>query len=455
MLIAKTLSYYKRRDVQEAIVEHGMDKEIAILFRKGFGKRPEILQYASDVLSFAQKGALSFHCSEELWTNPSQLSSDLNKEQLDRLRKGWDLVLDIDCRIFDYSKLFAISVIELLQALGVRHLSLKFSGNKGFHIGIAFEAFPKAVRGMGVVKLYPELPRRIARFVLDKVKTKVGEDILKHETIDTISKRLGMSISQIGFINKVHGEQRFVLDVEKFANIDTLLISSRHLYRMPYSFHEKSGLVSIPLKISELADFKPETATPERVVVDGKFITRTVDEEEARFLVLQALDHKPMLQQAQDYTSQVLNKDLKPLETPTNEIPMKYFPDCILKGLQGLHDGRKRFLFILTNFLRSLNWDFNKIEALVLEWNKKNARPLPLTYIKSQLNYAKKHKSVMPPNCDRSEYYEDIGIKCSDCDVKNPVNKAIRNYKAALSQKPTKRNIRQKPETAKNEKTKR
>ena len=37
------------------------------------------------------------------------------------------------------------------------------------------------------------------------------------------------------------------LDVEKFLEIDTVLISSRHLYRMPYSLHEKSGLVSLPI----------------------------------------------------------------------------------------------------------------------------------------------------------------------------------------------------------------
>ena len=69
--------YYLREDIQKAIFETAKDREIAVKFDYGFGKRPEILQYKSDVAEFAKQGALSFHCSEELWQNPLRLSTSL------------------------------------------------------------------------------------------------------------------------------------------------------------------------------------------------------------------------------------------------------------------------------------------------------------------------------------------------------------------------------------------
>jgi hypothetical protein len=38
MLLAKTLSYYKRRDVQKALVEQAQNKEIAIRFLTFLGR---------------------------------------------------------------------------------------------------------------------------------------------------------------------------------------------------------------------------------------------------------------------------------------------------------------------------------------------------------------------------------------------------------------------------------
>ncbi|MCD6464199.1 hypothetical protein J7L02_01605 [Candidatus Woesearchaeota archaeon] len=449
MLIAKTLTYYKRRDVQEAIVEHALDKEVAVLFRKGFGKRPEVLQYPTDVLSFAQRGALSFHCSEELWLNPAQLSSDLKQSELEALRKGWDLVLDIDCPVFQYSKIFALHAVKFLQALGVKHLTIKFSGNKGFHIGLAFQAFPKKIQGVETVKLYPELPRKIARFVLDKVKHSVAREILRLEgSVTRIASLTGFKPEEI----LVKTSNDSLLNIEKFLTIDTLLISSRHLYRMPYSFHEKSGLVSVPIPLKELQSFERQLASPENVQVQEVFINRKTDFEEARFLVLQALDHKPELVQesGQDFqdlagktikTTKTGFEGLKQglgLKTSSTAIPKQHFPPCIKKGLQGLPDGRKRFLFILINFLRSINYEFSSIESIVWDWNKKNPEPLRESYVKSQLNYAKKHSPVLPPNCDRHDYYKDINICNPDslCKlIKNPVNYALKSFNAAVRSK--------------------
>ena len=70
MFLAKTLSFYKRKDIQEEIVKQAKDKEIAFRFGEVFGKRPETLSYPDDVLELAKQRATSFHCSEELWSNP-------------------------------------------------------------------------------------------------------------------------------------------------------------------------------------------------------------------------------------------------------------------------------------------------------------------------------------------------------------------------------------------------
>jgi len=64
------LSYYKRKDIQEEIIANAKNREIAIKFGdKGFGPRPDVLQYPRDILELVKQGATSFHASEELWSN--------------------------------------------------------------------------------------------------------------------------------------------------------------------------------------------------------------------------------------------------------------------------------------------------------------------------------------------------------------------------------------------------
>ena len=106
MDLSTSLTYYKRPEIQKAVVAAAHDKEVAVSFGlKGFGKRPDMLKYPNDVMEFAKQRATSFHCSEELWTNIQQLKPGMKREELDNIRKGWDLVLDIDCKILDYSKM--------------------------------------------------------------------------------------------------------------------------------------------------------------------------------------------------------------------------------------------------------------------------------------------------------------------------------------------------------------
>ena len=65
MDLSFSLMYYKRKEVQSAIVREAQDKECSVRFiNEGFGKRPDILTYENDVLELAKKKATSFHCSE-------------------------------------------------------------------------------------------------------------------------------------------------------------------------------------------------------------------------------------------------------------------------------------------------------------------------------------------------------------------------------------------------------
>ena len=49
--ISTILLHYKRKDIQEAIVECARGREVSIRYKNGgFGKRPDILQYPNDVI---------------------------------------------------------------------------------------------------------------------------------------------------------------------------------------------------------------------------------------------------------------------------------------------------------------------------------------------------------------------------------------------------------------------
>jgi hypothetical protein len=95
--------------------------------------------------------------------------------------------------------------------------------------------------------------------------------------------------------------------------------------------------------------------------------------------------------------------------------------------LKGMGDGKKRALFALINFFRSIGMDKEEMEKIIFEWNDKNEVPLKKGYVNSQLSWAYKRKPLMPPNC--KEFYQGLGVCKPDnlCSkIKNPVNYIIR-----------------------------
>jgi hypothetical protein len=422
MFLAKTLKFYKRKDVREALLEQAKDKEIAVRFKDFFGKRPDALLYDADILELAKKRATSFHCSEELWINPLNISSEMKIEELNAQRKGWDLILDIDCHHFLYSKIAAHLLVKILKDHEIENVTCKFSGNKGFHLAIPFEAFPETVNNKLTKDLFPDAPRRIAYYLRDLLKPRLEHSIMKIEKQDiaNITKRTKIPSEKLIQIKKVNGKEKRTLDVESFLEIDTVLIAPRHLYRMPYSFHEKSELVSVPVNINEILKFKKEMAKPENVKFDMPFLLRKkIKRGEATKLIINAFDTYPK--------EPTKTTEKKHFELPEEAVEEENFPPCIKIALGGLEDGKKRILFTLINFFRGVNWTFDAIEQKINTWNTLNPEPLREVYIKGQLAQLKKQKEAIPPhNC--KSYYEDLRICKPDtfCSrIRNPLQYAI------------------------------
>jgi hypothetical protein len=260
------------------------------------------------------------------------------------------------------------------------------------------------------------------------IKKPLAKEILKREDIDKIITKTGKTFDEL----IIKGE----FDPFTILDLDTLLISSRHLYRMPYCFNEKSGLISISIDPDKILEFNKENARPGNVKV-SKFIfldRSNVRQNEAEKLIVQAFDfaakkEKDKLLGNED-NPESKKKVFDDLEEIQNAIPEEFFPPCIQLGMKGVEDGRKRFLFTLVNFLNSAGWDYDKIEARLKEWNKCNREALREVSLVGQLRYHKmQKKKILPPNCANHNYYRDIGICKPDnlcARVKNPLNYAKR-----------------------------
>ena len=320
--------YYSRIDIQKALASFSKDREVIPRYVDSFGKRPDTINYGNDIISLINKGVTSFHASEELWHDPLRINTDMNPESMNDLRKGWDLILDIDCKFLKYSQITAELLIEALKFHKINNFGIKYSGNKGFHIGLAFEAFPEKVKGIDIKNFFPEGPRIVAGYLSNLIKENLAKRILEMNSIEELAKLINQSPEyfykkicrsckvetikkkewrEIGRDNfeeieiiecpECHSEynkknyDKFEI-IEEFSpysilEIDTVLISPRHLFRMPYSLHEKTGFASIVVNPSQLKDFHPALAKPFRVI-PKQFLPKP-EKEEAK--AMPAKDH--------------------------------------------------------------------------------------------------------------------------------------------------------------------
>ena len=426
------LKYYKRRDIQEALVKHAQNKEVGIFYGESFGKRPDILSFPNDVIELAINKATSFHSSEEIWSNPLALDNNPSPQEIKELRMGWDLVLDIDCKIFEYSRICADLIAEFLRSYEIKKIYAKFSGNKGFHLGVSFGSFPAEIGHQKTKDLFPEAARKIAAFIRESIKEELGNRIMNFEEgkLEKVREKVGLNTEDIlrYEINK-QGYKEPKLEVSKFLEIDTVLISHRHLYRMPYSLHEKSGLASLPIDPDNILLFEKNMAIPEKVKVsEFGFLEISTEWISAGGLLIDALDFKVKAPEIKE------KKEEKEYDQIlfTDRIGEEFFPPCIKLISKGLEDGKKRGLFCLANFLGKVGWSKKELEEYIQQWNEKNPTRLRPAYIKGQINHYKPGERL-PPNCDNEAYFKGIGVCQPDnfCSrIKNPVNYTLLKWKS-------------------------
>jgi hypothetical protein len=329
-----------------------------------------------------------------------QLSTNLKQEEIENLRKGFDFLIDIDAKVkLEHAAAAARVVYSFLKDLGIES-TIKFSGSRGFHVGIAGNAFPEKIDFKETRRIYPEIPQALAEYVTEKVKDEILEELIAMEGGVASLVRTVKSVSQLS-------PYEFI-DIEKNWG-------NRHLFRMPYSLHPKYWLVSLPIKFEDLKDFKKEMARPENLKTDIEFLVNK--EGEATELLLQALDWKAKQPKEAIKPVRLRKKSDKP-------IPEEYFPPCIKIILNGLSDGRKRSLFTLLSFLRAMNWKPEEIEKRIREWNLKNLQPLSERTLKTQLKWHfRQSRELMPANCYSQLFYVSFGVcKPDQYCSKNPVN---------------------------------
>ncbi len=503
-MLSNTLKHYKRIEVQKAIIDAAQDKEaVGSYGGKGYAKRPDVLVYPADVFELVKQGITSFHLSEETWSNPLNIVTGMKPGELNQLRKGWDLVLDIDCPYWEFAKIVTWLFVRALEDHSISSISVKFSGNKGFHIGVPFEAFPETVEGIPTSEIFPDGPRKIAQFLLEHIsknlitvqdnKISFGSYTYDFNQIQSITKKTADELLQTfchscGQTKKKESDKQYHFtcpvcgsayttkeDLEyrkcmkcnilmeksshdlsgkccpdpnfiqtfnplSIVEVDTVLIASRHLYRAPYSYHEKSGLVSVPIPKERIMSFEKDMAKIENAKFDTLWLPRDTQKDEASRLLLAAIEHHARLEQKkqEQEASQQYKKDFnKEFEEVQEAIPEQFFPPCINLIMNGLPDGKKRALFVLINFLMSVGWSYEEIEERLKKWNDSNPEPVREVYMLGQLRYAKQRgDKKMPPNCDNKGYYKDFHVCHPDglCRfIKNPVNYTIK--KARMAQK--------------------
>jgi len=393
-------SYYTN-EICVAIFECAKDREVGAARIDGsYLSRPAMLAYPNDVRAMIERGTVSFHGSIERWSQPMRLATGLHKKELDSLRTGWDFVIDLDCdQGLEYAKIAAEIFSGILEKHGIKETTVKFSGNRGFHVAVPFEVFPEEIDGIPAEKQYPSLPRKIAEY-------------LKEYGRKSLTKAIA------SYVDKND------IDAYSYIDVDIGVFSSRHLFRMPYCLHHKTWLASVPLKRSQIMGFSREDAKPGSFDPRLKYLERKSGD--ATRLVRKALfwHQNERKETAKEF------KEFKPLG---EALEKDFFPPCIRNILKGVSDGRKRSVFVLTTFLLNMGWGADDVRKVLLEWNSRNQEPLnENTLLYTLRDQLRRGKPLMCPNCEAENYYKSYGVctparLCSN--IRNPAGYALAKRK--------------------------
>ena len=505
--------YYSNPKIQETLLKFAKDREVVPKYLDFFGKRPDNLAYISDIMGLVKKGATSFHCSEEIWEDPLKINSEMSQNELNEIRRNWDLIIDIDSKYLDYAKIAAKLIISCLEKFGIKNHGVKFSGSRGFHIIVSGESFPSEFLGMKKKDMFPMWPKTICEFLMSQIKPEYNKiisklnidfkaleertNLSKEEISETICPECGRQSKKGNFVeyqcpecktsikrkdpkitkkkllcinNDCPGKLEIIKEEDYFycehcnissidknfaakngkvvysravkketgytedfieeisgsalADLDLVLVAPRHLFRMPYSLHEKTSLASVVLLKDEIEDFNPlKDADPLNVKIRN-FLPDFYEGEGIRLLT-SALEWKRGIEKEEDRTEKKKYSNYEKIDI--GEVKEEMFPKPIKKLLKGLKEGRKRGLFILLTFLRSLNFSPDYINQKIREWNKLNEPPLKEGYVKGQIDWhLKQKKKILPPNYNHDSFYKDLGLLDEKPNVKNPIVEVLR-----------------------------
>jgi len=507
--------YYSNPKMQDALLKFSLNREVVPRYFEVFGKRPDALQYASDIMGLVKKGATSFHVSEEIWEDVFKINAEMSVEELSELRKSWDLILDIDSKFLDLSKLLCLLVIKALEQYGIKNYGVKYSGSRGFHIIVSGEAFPEDFEGKKMNEMFPEWPRAICEYLMYYIRpeyNKRAHDVMG--SVDMIKKRTNLSEKEFvsstcpkcnrpakkgtlvtlkcpecnfeikrknvkltkkklvcpqnncaGFLEVIREENYFECEYcdgassidkressgkykaiytkyaksseefdegisgELFGFSDLVLVSPRHLLRAPYSLHEKTALASVVLLKNEIEKFNPKDADPLKIQI-REFLPKNEIDEGKRLLIA-ALDWKRKNVKEEEVVQKKYSSFNKNSKIEVTGVKEDMFPKPIKKLLKGLKDGKKRGLFILLTFLRSLNFSAEYINTRIREWNALNDPPLKEGYVRSQIEWhLRQKKQILPPNYNNDGFYRDLGLLDEKPKVKNPIVEVLKKARS-------------------------
>ena len=212
----------------------------------------------------------------------------------------------------------------------------------------------------------------------------------------------------------------------KFGSLDLVLVAPRHLFRAPYSLHEKTALASIVITKNEIASFTPKKANPLNVKV--KNFQPNSEPGEASNLLELALNWKSRQDTKQEIVQRKKYENFP--ATDFSGVTDEFFPKPIKKLLRGLQEGRKRGLFILLTFLKYLGFSPADINEKIRDWNKKNEPPLKEGYIRSQIDWHLRQKrKILPPNYANPSFYKDLNLLDKEPKFKNPISEVAKRLR--------------------------
>ncbi len=138
-------------------------------------------------------------------------------------KRDFRFFLDIDGRSsLDSARRVTLSMVEELESLGVPHW-VKFSGCRGFHIHVPWGPFPEVIDGESIIDLAPKLFLDIKHHLIRKAREGCPEALLD-----------------------------VIIHPEKYYR------TTQGIQRLPFSLHEQTGKVSLPLHKEELENWPPK-----------------------------------------------------------------------------------------------------------------------------------------------------------------------------------------------------